>query len=137
MACFAYWILLTTLLLVPNPANLVGLHRVPIFPWGKFGIHLTAFTILSLLLHASRWPKRPWWPLLALLMLYGVTTETLQILVPPRTSRVMDGIENLLGILAGAGIYWLILQMAQPLPKPNLASRLIEVECAVQDRTGD
>jgi VanZ family protein len=126
MACFAYWILLTTLLLTPNPAALMGLHKVPILPWGKFGIHLTAFTILSILVHASRWPKRPHWPMLFLLMLYGIATESLQILVPPRTSRVMDGVENCLGILAGAAIYWLLLQLVQPLTRPNLASQLVE-----------
>jgi hypothetical protein len=105
-ACICYWIFLTVLLLVRNPAKIVGLEAVPLFPWGKFGIHLSAFVVLSLLVHATRWPKRPWWPLLVLLVLYAVTTESLQVLVPPRTARVMDAFENLLGIAIGAGIYW-------------------------------
>ncbi len=110
LACYCYWIFLTVLLLVPDPAAMVGLERVPIFPWGKFGIHLIAFTILSVLVHASRWSKRLWWPLIVLLVVYGITTETLQLLVPHRTARVMDGVENILGIAAGAGIYWLGLR---------------------------
>jgi len=56
--CIAYWIILTVLLLVPNPAALVGLKAVPIFPWGKFGIHLSFFTVLGVLANFSRWPKR-------------------------------------------------------------------------------
>ena len=35
LACICYWLFLTVLLLVPNPAALVGLHEVPIFPWGS------------------------------------------------------------------------------------------------------
>jgi len=53
---------------------------------------------------------------------YGITTETLQLFVPHRTARVMDAIENILGIAAGAGIYWLILWLVQPYPKSNLAA---------------
>jgi len=124
LACFCYWIFLTVLLLVPNPAALVGLRQVPIFPWGKFGIHLMFFTILSVLVHATRWPKRPWWPLIALLVVYGITTETLQLFVPHRSARVMDAIENILGIAAGAGIYWLVLWLVQPYQKADLATRL-------------
>jgi len=124
LTCFCYWILLTVLLLVPDPAALVHLHRVPTFPWGKFGIHLIAFTILSVLVHATRWPKRPWWPLIALLVVYGITTESLQLFVPHRTARVMDAIENILGIAAGAGIYWFFLWLIQPHMKANLAARL-------------
>ena len=111
LACIWYWLLLTVLLLVPNPAALVGLSAVPIFPWGKFGIHLGFFTVLGLLVNATRWPKRPWWPLLVLLIIYGLTTETLQLFVPHRTARVMDAIENILGIALGTGIYWLVLRL--------------------------
>jgi hypothetical protein len=124
LACLCYWILLTVLLLVPDPAAVVGLQAVPIFPWGKFGIHLMAFTILSVLVHASRWPKRPWWPLITVLVVYGVITESLQLFVPHRTARVMDGTENILGIAAGAGIYWLARRLTQPSMKPTLAAGL-------------
>ena len=116
LACFCYWLLLTVLLLVPNPAALVGHKAVPMFPWGKFGIHLSFFTVLGLLVNATRWPKRPWWPLLVLLVIYGVTTETLQLFVPHRTARVMDAIENILGIALGTGVYWLVLWWSRPSP---------------------
>ena len=108
LSCLGYWLLLSVLLLVPNPAALVGLQAVPVFPWGKFGVHLIAFTILAVLVHATRWPKRLGWPLLVCLVVYGIATESLQLFVPHRTARVMDGIENILGITAGSGIYWLV-----------------------------
>lgn len=126
LTCFCYWILLTVLLLVPDPAALVHLQRVPTFPWGKFGIHLIAFTILSVLVHTTRWPKRPWRPLIAILVLYGITTETLQLFVPHRTARVMDAIENILGIAAGAGIYWLARRLRELCLKSNLAAGSLE-----------
>jgi len=53
LACICYWPLLTVLLLVPNPAELVGLDAVPVFPWGKFGVHLIAFTGLGFLANAT------------------------------------------------------------------------------------
>ena len=43
--------------------------------------------------------------------LYGITTESLQLFVPHRTARVMDAIENILGIAVGTGIYWLVLRL--------------------------
>ena len=122
LVCFCYWIFLTVLLLVPNPAALVHLQRVPTFPWGKFGIHLIAFTILSVLVHTTRWPKRSWWPLIAILVLYGITTETLQLFVPHRSARVMDAVENILGIAIGAGIYWLARRLREICLKSNLAA---------------
>jgi hypothetical protein len=125
LACLCYCLLLTVLLLVPNPAALVGLQAVPVFPWGKFGVHLIAFTSLAFLANATRWPKRPWWPLIVLLMVYGITTESLQLVVPHRTARVMDGIENILGIAAGSAIYWLSLRLVSPSLKPNLAAYLV------------
>jgi glycopeptide antibiotics resistance protein len=115
LSCLGYWLLLTALLLVPNPAALVGLRAVPTFPWGKFGVHLIAFTILTVLVHVTRWPKRLCWPLIVFLVVYGITTESLQLFVPHRTARVMDAIENILGIAAGTGIYWL----AQAFRRPN------------------
>jgi hypothetical protein len=103
--CIAYWILLTVLLLVPYPAAPVGLHFVPIFPWGKFGVHTSFFTILGVLVNFSRWPKRSSWRLIVFMAIYGITTEFLQRFVPPRTSQVIDGFENLLGIAIGTAIY--------------------------------
>jgi hypothetical protein len=122
VAFLGYWLLLTVLLLVPNPAALVGLHAVPIFPWGKFGIHLGFFTVLGFLANATRWPKRLYWPLIVFLMIYGITTESLQLFVPQRTAQVIDGIENILGIAVGSAIYWLVLRGMQPYLKLNGAA---------------
>ena len=129
--CLCYWMFLTVLLLVPNPAALVGLHAVPIFPWGKFGIHLGFFTVLGFLANATRWPKRPGWPLIVSLVLYGVITESLQLFVPHRSARVMDGIENILGIAVGSAIYWLFLQLMQPsLPVDLVAKHAADADVA-------
>jgi VanZ family protein len=57
-----------------------------------------------------------------LLVVYGISTESLQLFVPHRTARVVDAIENILGIVAGAGIYWL----AQIFRKPDRAARLVK-----------
>jgi hypothetical protein len=131
LGCLGYWLLLTTLLLVPNPASIFGLHAVPIFPWGKFGIHLTAFTILAVLVHGTRWPKRLCWSLIVFLVVYGIATESLQAFVPHRTSRPMDGLENMLGIAIGSGVYWLLQRLMQPWMKLNLAAGL--AKCAADE----
>jgi hypothetical protein len=121
-----YWLFLTVLLLVPNPAALVGLQEVPIFPWGKFGIHLMFFTVLGFLANSTRWPKGLWWPMIVFLMVYGITTETLQLFVPHRTAQVIDAIENILGIATGSAIYGLLLRLTLPFLKVNLAANLVE-----------
>ena len=131
----AYWALLTTLLLVPNPAALVGMSAVPLFPWGKFGIHLIAFTILGFLAHATRWPKPLCWPMIALLMAYGVCTETLQIFVPHRSARVMDAVENILGIAIASSVYWLVRWLTPSPPEVHLAAAL--VQCAADEDASD
>ena len=106
LICAGYWGLLTVFLLAPNPTAVVGLRRFPTFPWGDIGIHFTAFTILTLLVHGSRWPKGIGWPFLAVLVAYGITTESLQWFVPSRAVELLDYTENILGVAAGTGIYW-------------------------------
>jgi hypothetical protein len=118
--CIGYWIFLTVLLLVPNPAALLGLKEVPSLPWGKFGIHLLAFTILSILVHSLRWPKQLAWTPLVFLAIYAVATEGLQRFVLPRTAQVLDGLENFLGIAFGAAIYWSFRRLfASPPSRPS------------------
>ena len=107
LGAIAYWLFLTVLLLLLNPAGLVGLSEIPMFPWGKFGIHLSAFIGLTILIHASRWPRRLCWPLFVFLLAYGLATESLQAFVPTRTVRLMDYTENILGCsLARPSIGW-------------------------------
>jgi hypothetical protein len=108
-----YWGLLTVLLLVPNPAAVVGLRRIPVFPWGDIGIHFTAFTILTLLVHGFRWPKGIGWPIVAVLLAYGLTTESLQWFVPSRTVELLDYMENIFGVATGTGIYWCAHRLIQ------------------------
>jgi hypothetical protein len=108
--CLAYWTLLTVLLLSQNPAEMVGLEKVPWFSWGKTGLHTTSFVILGVLAHAARWPKRVAWQLIAILAVYAVTTETLQVFVPNRHAWVPDGLENLAGVAIGTFFYWLAWQ---------------------------
>jgi hypothetical protein len=111
--CAPYWIFLTILLLVPNPAAAVGMKEAPIFPWGKFGIHLSFFTILGVLANSARWPKRLSWSLIAFMAIYAIATETLQLFVPHRTAQVIDGIEDLFGIALGSVIYWLVWRLCR------------------------
>jgi VanZ family protein len=124
LAFLAYAVLLTVLLLTPNPAAVVGLQRIPTFPWGDIGIHFTAFTVLSVLLHAARWPRRPGWALVLLLVAYGVTTESLQAFVPHRSVEFLDYTENILGVVAGSSFYWLAWRILVG-TEPHLARELI------------
>jgi hypothetical protein len=137
LGAIAYWLFLTVLLLAPNPAGLVGLSEIPMFPWGKFGIHLSAFIGLTILIHASRWPRRLCWPLFVFLLAYGLATESLQAFVPTRTVRLMDYTENILGVFIGSAVYWLVQRIVRPLDTmPHLASEL--VRCAAKaDAAGE
>jgi glycopeptide antibiotics resistance protein len=126
VACFCYWLALTVLLLIPNPAGLFGLSAVPVFPWGKFGVHLMFFTVLGFLANAIRWPKRPSWPMIVFLVVYGITTESLQRFVPTRHAQVMDAVENILGIALGAAVYWLLLRFMQPFLEVKRAANLVK-----------
>jgi VanZ family protein len=136
--CGFYWVFLTVLLLVPNPASVVGLRRVPTFPWGDIGIHFTAFAILTLLVHASRWPRPVGWSV-AVLLAYGVATETLQSFVPPRAVELKDYAENILGVLVGSAIYWGLLRIVdralskqKQAASKDLESQAIALDTAAQ-----
>ena len=105
LLCGLYWLALTVFLIVPDPAGVLRMRRIPRFPWGDAGIHLAAFTVLTLLVCSARWPKPVGWPVVILLV-YAVATESLQALVPPRTVELKDYAENLLGIAVGSILYW-------------------------------
>jgi VanZ family protein len=78
-------------------------------------MHLIAFAGLGVLANATRWPKRLGWPPIAMFVVYGITTESLQLFVPHRAARLIDGMENILGIAAGASLYWLVLRLMETL----------------------
>lgn len=124
IACFGYWALLTVLLLAPHPEGLLRLSHMPYFPLGDVGMHLTAFTLLSLSVHFVRWPKRPVLWVAVVLLAYGLATETLQAFVPPRGVELKDYADNVIGVLLGAAIYWAV-QRRFAKPEPHLAVELV------------
>ena len=114
----AYWLLLTVLLLAPDPLALLGITRAPGPPSGRME-HLLVFAVLAMLACASRPPLR-WGPLAGLLVGYAALTETLQVFVPTRTVELLDYAENLLGLAAGWGLWRLIQRrFARPTSTPG------------------
>jgi VanZ family protein len=107
LACAAYWLCLTTLLLVPDVRSLLG-SSISLVPTGV-GVHFSAFVLLAFFVLASRLPLRQA-PLAGLLIGYAVATELLQTLVPPRTAELKDFIEDVLGLAAGTAIWWVAQQ---------------------------
>lgn len=107
-ACLAYFGFLTALLLAPDPAALVGLTKRPEFPWGSFGVHWIALTVLGFLAAGSFWPRPISHSLMAALVAYGTAGELLQTFVPTRHVRWDNSAQNMLGVASGLLIYWLL-----------------------------
>jgi len=105
LASTVYLAVLTVLLLVPDPAALLGIDQTPGTSSGR-GVHFLFFTLLGFLVCASRWPvgRRL---LVGLLVAYAVGTEALQALIPLRSAELADLLENLLGLAVGAAIWWI------------------------------
>ena len=101
-----YWLALTVLLLVPDPLKWLGIVRAPGPPGGRMQ-HFLLFGLLAVLVLASRLRLRRG-VLLGLLVGYALVTESLQWFVPHRTVELLDFTENLLGLAAGWGLWWLI-----------------------------
>jgi hypothetical protein len=112
-----YATVLTVFLLVPDPAELVGLSRVP-GPASGRGIHFLAFAVLAGLTHAARLPIRAF-PLAFLLVFYACSVETLQAFVPRRTVELPDYIENIGGLVAGATVWWIAARAVSPSRPPH------------------
>jgi VanZ family protein len=106
VTCAAYWTVLTVLLLVPDPAALLGIDR-PSGDVKVYGVHFAFFLGLAVLAAASRWPlgRRG---MAAVLAGYALLAEALQWWVPNRTVELVDLAENLLGLAAGAAVWWAI-----------------------------
>lgn len=118
---WGYWILLTVLLLAPDPYALLGLPHA-LGPSGR-GVHLAFFCGLAVLAQAPAWPVKPSRLLLAALLAYGLAAETLQYFVPQRTVGLFDYTENMLGILCGWGGYMLVRRCFGKWPRGTAESR--------------
>jgi VanZ family protein len=68
------------------------------------GVHFTLFAILAFLACASQWSIRKR-VLFVVLVAYAVLTETFQWMVPERKVELLDLVENLTGLLAGAALW--------------------------------
>ena len=101
--CAAYWLLLTTLLLAP--LQLLGISRIPGQP-SDVNIHFLVFAVLGILVLASRLPLRRAL-LTGLLVGYAIASELLQSLVG-RDTASQDLLANLLGLAAGAALWWVV-----------------------------
>lgn len=108
----AYLPFLTCLLLISNPLGWLGWNRVPDIPMN--GPHWLPFFVLALVAHAARLP----WSMgktLAMLVGYGVVTETLQWFVPHRSVELQDYAANLIGVLVGTAAWLLVLLLQRGL----------------------
>ena len=76
LACLAYCLILTFLLLEPNPAAHLGLPFL-LEIGGGIGVHFAAFAVLGILVAGSRLPLRRVL-LVGVLFLYAVGVELLQ-----------------------------------------------------------
>ncbi len=107
LACLAYLLLLTALLLASDPLWLVRVHgETPgLVRTLQPVVHLLGFFGLSVLALMARWPV-PRWAVAGLLTVYAGLTEVLQELFPPRTAEWADWFQNLAGIAAGTLACW-------------------------------
>lgn len=106
LASAVYWLVLTAMLLLPDPWALLGM-KGPVDTSDKSDVrvvHFLLFTGLTVLVHAGRWPVRRGL-LVGLLLAYAIGTESSQAFIPMRTVDPIDFLENLLGIAAGVAVW--------------------------------
>jgi len=107
LCCLVYWLVLTVLLLVPEPQALLAIERSAEAPELR-GVHFLVFAGLTFLVHAGRWPIRRGL-LVALLLAYAIGIEALQVFIPERTVDPLDFLENALAVAAAAHL-WRFMQ---------------------------
>ncbi len=102
IACLAYIVFLSLLLLSPNPARVIGVSGE--LPWALRTLmpcaHLLSFSVLAVVMFLARWPL-PRWSVVLLLAAYGGATEIIQGFVPPRTPRWTDWFQDVGGVAVG------------------------------------
>jgi uncharacterized membrane protein YccC len=113
--------LLTFLLLHPNPLGFLGIKRLP-GPSGGFGVHFVCFAGLGFLIAASRFPVRRAVGVTAMAS-YAVAAEAAQRFVPNRVVDPIDAAENLVGLVAGAAIWWIVWNKLRPVGLAAMARR--------------
>ncbi len=104
-AFVGYLIVLTVLLLMDEPKRLV----IPPTFLEQFA-HFISFFLLAWLAMAARWPV-PNWGVFVLLILYAMATELLQGLVGWRSCEWRDWVQDVLGIGAAFGGWWLFVMI--------------------------
>lgn len=116
LLCAAYAVILSYLLLSPNP-----LGDAP-RPSIERGPHTMLFVPLAVLVLAARLPLKTY-TVLAILMLYAAGTEIAQTLVPNRQTDPLDLLENLLGVAIGSAIVWAAARaMRSPAREPAFSA---------------
>jgi VanZ family protein len=109
LACLAYVVFLSLLLLSPNPARVIGVSGE--LPWLLRTLmpyaHLLSFSVLAVLMLLARWPL-PRWSIVLLLAAYGGATEIIQGFVPPRTPEWADWFQDVGGVAAGTAVCSLV-----------------------------
>jgi hypothetical protein len=104
-----YGVVLTALLLAPNPWALLGL-RPPPGEGSSFGTHFGCFVVLGVLARWARFSGRPMaWA--GALVGYAVLVELGQALVPTRSVQWQDLAANLTGLACGTLLGWAALQV--------------------------
>jgi hypothetical protein len=117
VACIAYLVLLTLLLLWPNPNHVIGVHGE--LPWILRVLmpydHVLSFAVLAILALSVRWPV-PRWGIVLMAAAYGGMTEILQGYTH-RHPRLADWFHDLVGVAVGTVLCWTAAQLAGSLTK--------------------
>jgi hypothetical protein len=113
IACVAYIVFLSLLLLSPNPATVIGCSDG--LPWVLQTLmpyaHLLSFSVFAILMLLARWPM-PRWSIALLLAAYGGATEIIQGFIPPRTPEWADWFQDVGGVAMGIVLCSLLAMVA-------------------------
>ncbi|MCA9062632.1 MAG: VanZ family protein [Planctomycetaceae bacterium] len=102
--CLGLFLTVTWALLSPDPFGTV--RNTPLILFRSLNdliLHAGVFSVLSAtcISFGLRLHQRVTWPFVLFLLMYAVSTEWLQSVVPGRTCDPADGLANVAGILSG------------------------------------